>query len=65
MAAPISEILVTVILANGERVQGSISADGSSRWGADKRDLAECVEPMEAMRLAVADWLAETPPTAV
>lgn len=53
----IAEILVTIILANGERVQGSISSDGESRWGADRAAIAECVEPMAAMREAVADWL--------
>ena len=54
----IREILVTIVLANGERVQGSISSEGDSRWGAERPDMAECVEPMAAMREAVADWLA-------
>jgi len=57
MDQQIAEILCTIILANGERVQGSISSEGTSRWGADKADLADCVEPMEAMRRAIADWL--------
>jgi hypothetical protein len=57
----IREILVTIVLANGERVQGSISSEGTSRWGAGKVDLAQCVEPMDAMREAVSDCLTITP----
>jgi len=57
MERQIREILCTIILANGERVQGSISSEGNSRWGAEKPDLATCVAPMEAMQEAVADWL--------
>lgn len=60
MAGAIQEILVTIILDDGERVQGSISAEGSSRWGNDVPHLGACVEPMEAMRAAVADWLTPT-----
>lgn len=57
----IREILVTIVLADGERVQGSITAEGSSRWGADVPHLGACVEPMEAMQEAVADWLQPVP----
>ena len=57
MDQPIKEIICTIVLANGERVQGSISSEGTSRWGAEKADLAACVEPMQAMWEAVADWL--------
>lgn len=53
----IREVLCTIILDNGERVQGSISSEGSSRWGADKVSLAECVEPMSEMEKALADYL--------
>ncbi len=53
----ISEILCTIILANGERVQGSISSEGNSRWGNDKKFLSFCVDPMQVMSDAVAPWL--------
>jgi len=52
----ISEILCTFVLPNGERVQASISRDGSSRWGADKKDLAHCVEPCRAIEEVMADF---------
>lgn len=57
----IDEILVTIILANGERVQGSISREGNSRWGAELRHLGACVAPMQAMQEAVEPYLTPIP----
>lgn len=52
----ISEILCTFVLSNGERVQASISREGSSRWGADKSELAKCVDACKAISEAMADF---------
>lgn len=49
----IKHIEMTITLEDGQTVQGIISPEGDSRWGADLIHLGAAVVPMEAMAAAL------------